>query len=201
MTPPAPDNCLPDTHIKEGERFLIESRGLDTLVSKLRENNLLRAGVRDNTDFLPLEFSVVRLDRPDMTQGSGSCLYEDAMYLFKVYDHGRPLGHLRVENGFLEVVPEFERPTPLYFHKSSTGGMRIGHRTPDGPLVVAAVYPGMPLSFESPKSGVNHQVFNLIPLWRDINKESERKLMLPTSLSLPFVRFLYFFLSASYSSS
>jgi len=194
MALPVTGDCLPDTRIREGERFLIESRSLEsTFVSKLRNNNLLRAGIRGNTDFIQLEFSVVRIDRADMTQGPLDCIYKDTLYLFQVHHQGHQIGHLRVENGFLEVVPELERLTPLYFHQSSTGGLRIGQHTLDGPLVVATVEPGTPLSFEAPKSGIDRQVFNLVPIWRDINKKSESKLMLRIFF-LPFVRFRFLYI-------
>ncbi|KAF9370921.1 hypothetical protein CPB97_002374, partial [Podila verticillata] len=171
-TATSPGDCL-DTPLKEGERFLIEDRVFKGFVSKLRENNLLRAGVEGNPEFDLLQFSVVRLHREDMTQGPGSCIYQDAMYVFQVYGHGRLLGHLRVEKGFLEIVPELEMFTPLYFHQSSSGGLRIGQHTPDGPRVVTSFEPGMPLTFDVPKSGVDRQVFDLIPILRDINKKNE----------------------------
>ncbi|KAF8994309.1 hypothetical protein BGZ52_012163 [Haplosporangium bisporale] len=170
-----PRKCLPDAPFKEGERFAIGSRGLGSLVSILRENNLLRAGVFGNPEFQQLEFSVIRLDREDMTQRPGDCIYEDTLYVFQVYDHGRQVGYLRVERDFLEVVPKFEKFTPLYFHQSSSGGVRIGQRTSDGPRVVTTVEPGMPLTFATPKSGVDRQVFDLLPILRDINEKIERK--------------------------
>ncbi|KAF9380563.1 hypothetical protein CPB97_008261 [Podila verticillata] len=125
-----------------------------------------------------------------MTQGPGDCIYQDAMYVFRVYGHGRLLGYLRVEKGFLEIVQDFEMFTPLYFHQSISGGLRIGQHTPDGPQVVTAFEPGMPLTFEAPKSGVDRQVFDLVPILRDINKKNEPRKCLPDNYVREFQPFL-----------
>ena len=124
-------------------------------------------------------------------QGPGDCIYEDTLYRFIVrgsYGHG---GNLQVDNGFLIIVPEFEEATPLYFYPSASGGVRIGQRTPSGPLVMATVESGESLSFEQPKSGLDRQVFDLQPRINDINKKSGRKLVLWTSFSHPLFSQIY----------
>ncbi|KAF9198440.1 hypothetical protein BGZ59_004626, partial [Podila verticillata] len=190
MTLPAPGKCLLDTRFKEGERFAIGSRGSRSLVSTLRETSVLLAGVFGNPEYHQLEFSVIRHDREDMIQGPGDCIYEDTLYVFQVYDHGHQVGYLRAERDFLQIVPNFGELTPLYFRQSSSGGLRIDQSTSDGPRVVTTVEPGMPLTFATPKSGVDHQVFDLITMLRDINEKIEPHKCLPDNYAREFQPFV-----------
>ncbi|KFH65882.1 hypothetical protein MVEG_07985 [Podila verticillata NRRL 6337] len=186
----SPGKCLLDTRFKEGERFAIGSRGSRSLVSTLRETSVLLAGVFGNPEYHQLEFSVIRHDREDMIQGPGDCIYEDTLYVFQVYDHGHQVGYLRAERDFLQIVPNFGELTPLYFRQSSSGGLRIDQSTSDGPRVVTTVEPGMPLTFATPKSGVDHQVFDLITMLRDINEKIEPHKCLPDNYAREFQPFV-----------
>ncbi|KAF9318681.1 hypothetical protein BG003_010794, partial [Podila horticola] len=175
--------CLPDTHVKVYQPFIVENYEFDSLISTVKGNNLLRAGVEGNKDFHKLEFSV----SPFFGEATGDCLQEDFDYRFKV--HGQISGFVRIENGFLAIVRDYEEASPLYFHKSAGQGLRIGHMTPKGPLVVAANEPGMPLVFQLPQSGNKRQVFDLIPSNGDYKEQSLKKCLPDTNVEVyqPFI--------------
>ncbi|KAG0084862.1 hypothetical protein BGZ93_000952 [Podila epicladia] len=167
--------CLPDTNVKVYEPFIVRNHEFDTPISTLEGNNFLRAGVNGNKQFQKLEFTVAPFFGEDAT---GECLREDFQYRFRVT--GQISGYVKVQNGFLVVVPEFDEASPLYFHKSSGQGLRIGQDTPVGPFAVATNHPGSPLVLERPESGNKRQVFDLIPSNR-VNKEEPRKRCLPNT--------------------
>ncbi|KAG0007281.1 hypothetical protein BGZ81_005016, partial [Podila clonocystis] len=49
--------CLPDTDVKERQRFIVRDHHFDSLISTVKGNNLLRAGVDGNKQFQKLEFT------------------------------------------------------------------------------------------------------------------------------------------------
>ncbi|KAF9282418.1 hypothetical protein BGZ74_002157, partial [Mortierella antarctica] len=166
--------CLPDTYVKVNEPFIVKNHEFDTLISIVTGNNLLRAGIDGSKQFQKLEFTVTPYFNDDAA--GGECLREDFQYRFKVT--GQISGYIQVDKGFLSIVPEFDAASPLYFHKSSGQGLRIGQSTLKGPLAVTADRLGSPLNFQRPVSGNKRQVFDLIPSNR-VNKEEWNHECLP----------------------
>ncbi|KAG0015914.1 hypothetical protein BGZ81_011481 [Podila clonocystis] len=175
--------CLPD-NIKVHQSFVVLNHELDTLISTVKGNNILRAGVDGNKQFQKLEFTVTPFSG---RATSDDCIYEDVDYRFSVT--GQISGFLHIENGFITIVPEFDEASPLYFHKSSGQGLRIGQWTLTGPYVVTTTELGMPLSFQRPQSGNKRQVFELIPSNRVSEKESVSECLPDTDVSegMPFL--------------
>ncbi|KAG0021578.1 hypothetical protein BGZ82_011298, partial [Podila clonocystis] len=172
--------CLPDTDVKVHQRFIVRDHEFESLISTVKGNNLLRAGVDGDKQFQELEFTVTPFFEDEE---EGGCLQEDFDYRVKV--HGQISGYLQIEDGFLAVIPEFDEASPLYFHKSSGQGLRIGHFSYNGPLVLATNQPGMPLILQRPESGNKRQVFDLIPS----NNVNTLKKCLPDNVKVrqPFV--------------
>ncbi|KAF9325211.1 hypothetical protein BG006_011281 [Podila minutissima] len=177
--------CLPDTYVKVNEPFIVKNNDFDTLISTVMGDDLLRAGIDGNKLFQKLEFTVTPYFIND--DAAGECLREDFQYRFEVT--GQISGFIRVEDGFLTIVPEFDAASPLYFHKSSGQGLRIGQNTPMGPFAVAADHPGSPLIFQRPESGNKRQVFDLIPSNRVIKEEWNHECLPDTHIAVgaPFL--------------
>jgi hypothetical protein len=151
--------CLPDTYIKESELFLIKHQQFDSFVSLIKGNNVLCTGVKGNQDLQQLEFSVAKYNEDEV---SGDCIYEDVEYRFRV--HSPTInGFLRVEDGFLVIVPEFKNAGALHFHKPSVQGVRISQVTTRGIRAVVAKAPSMPLVIDHPEFKTADQMFDLVP--------------------------------------
>lgn len=122
-------------------------------------NNFLCAGVVDNQDLQLLEFSVAKYNDDEVL---GDCIYEDIDYRFRI--HSTTInGFLRVEDGFLVVVPEYENASALHFHKPAEQGVRISQVTTRGIRAVAAKAPAMPLIIDLPEFKTADQMFDLVP--------------------------------------
>ncbi|KAG0357096.1 hypothetical protein BGX24_006285 [Mortierella sp. AD032] len=151
--------CLPDIYVKESELFLIKHQQFDSFVSLLNDSNVLCAGVKENQDLQLLKFSVAKYNKDEV---SGECIYEDVEYRFRV--HGPTInGFLRVEDGFLVVVPEFKNAGALHFHKPSAQGVRISQVTTRGIRAVVAKAPTIPLVIDHPEFKTEDQMFDLVP--------------------------------------
>ncbi|KAF9305921.1 hypothetical protein BG003_001181, partial [Podila horticola] len=151
--------CLPDIYVKESELFLIKHQQFESFVSLINGNNVLCTGVTGNQDLQLLEFSVTKYNEDEV---SGDCIYEDVEYRFRV--HGPTInGFLRVEDGFLVVVPEFKNAGALHFHKPSGQGVRISQVTTRGIRAVVAKAPSVPLVIDHPEFKTADQMFDLIP--------------------------------------
>ncbi|KAG0010062.1 hypothetical protein BGZ82_003713 [Podila clonocystis] len=126
-----PNECIPETNIKEYHPFLLKSYGLDILLSKHINSNLLVSGFPSRSKyFQELEFCIVSTDDECTTDIAANCIYEGVEYRFRV---NNPIqGYLSIEDEQVRIVPDFKDASGLNLYRGADGGMHVAHRNPDG---------------------------------------------------------------------
>ncbi|KAF9437600.1 hypothetical protein BGZ76_000124 [Entomortierella beljakovae] len=154
-------SCVPGVSIKEYHPFYLKSSKLDSMVSKMRDDNLLVGGVNGNKNFAQLELCVVSSDHGCDKMIPANCIYENVEYRFRVNHPNK--GYLRMTGDRIEIVDNFYDGSTLDLFKEEGRGVRIGHLRRDGGRTVFSTNGGgKPLTMENFKLNDARQWFQLI---------------------------------------
>ncbi|KAG0328291.1 hypothetical protein BG004_002570, partial [Podila humilis] len=119
------NQCIPEVNVREYESFQLRSTALRTLVSQLSEIMALFGGDDGDKSVQPLEFCIVSTDGPCNPPFPANCIYQNVEYRIKV--NGPVQGYLRVANGIVYIVPDFEEASGLNLYREEAWGLRIAH--------------------------------------------------------------------------
>ncbi|KAF9573821.1 hypothetical protein EC968_007892 [Mortierella alpina] len=162
LVPSSPNQCVPETSIKEYHPFALLSSKLNTLVSRPYKFPYLVGGVSsDSKAFQELNFCIVSSTQGCSKSIPSNCIYENVEYRFRV--DGPEEGYLRIVGGHLDIVPHFKDASGLNLYKEAGWGLRVahvdnfGHRT-----VLATNGGGFPLSMEEFKANDARQWFQIL---------------------------------------
>ncbi|KAG0093058.1 hypothetical protein BGZ93_009888 [Podila epicladia] len=156
-----PNQCVPETTIREYHPFLLKSTNLDTYVSKEREENILVGGVANNKNFQQLELCIVSSDYGCSSKIHSACIYQNVDYRFRV--NGPTRGYLRIEGNEIKIVDDFEDASGLNLYKEAGWGLRVAHMKRDGTrMVFSAKKQGQPITMEEPVTNAARQWFQIV---------------------------------------
>ncbi|KAF9373295.1 hypothetical protein CPB97_000669 [Podila verticillata] len=167
---PEPNSCVPDIAIKEYESFQLFSYDLISFVSKEIGHDVLVGGVRGNKNFQQLEFCIVSTDTECNPAYPTNCIYENVQYRYRVA--GPEKGYLRIQNGVVRIVPDFDMATGLNLLWDKNLGVRIAKQNKHSVSVLATTVPGAPLTLEAAEDATKRQWFALSKR-RDNNIQEE----------------------------
>ncbi|KAG0324447.1 hypothetical protein BG004_003470, partial [Podila humilis] len=141
------NNCIPQVDTKVNEVFNLKNVGLQSLISRVSTSDLIIAGIVGDKSFEQIDFCFVSAEgdcsfesdndhslSSSSSSQSGECIRENVDYRIKV--NAPDQGYLRVERGYILVVPSFKLSTPLRLHKNEEGGLSIAQLLPNGELQV-----------------------------------------------------------------
>ncbi|KAF9437599.1 hypothetical protein BGZ76_000123 [Entomortierella beljakovae] len=154
-------SCVPGVTVKEYHPFYLRSSKLDSMVSKMVDDNLLVGGVNGNKNFAQLEFCIVSSDHGCDRKIPANCIYENVEYRFRVT---RPMqGYLRVAGDMIDIVDDFYEGTELNLFQEEGWGLRIAHSREDQSRTVFATNGGgKPITMENFKHNDDRQWFQII---------------------------------------
>jgi len=156
------DECVPEISLREYQPFLLKSSLLNTIVSKEFDTNLVVGGINGDKDLKQLELCLASTERECSSMVHSDCIYQNQEYRFRVNAPVR--GYLRLVNGEVEIVEDFNDASGLSLFKEAGWPLRIsGRREKDGKRVVlAASERGGPITVERPKTDAIRQWFEII---------------------------------------
>ncbi|KAF9954090.1 hypothetical protein BGZ72_004921 [Mortierella alpina] len=156
-----PNQCVPETTIKEYHPFALRSSKLNTLVASAKWYPFLVGGVRDDKDLEGLEFCIVSSNGGCSKSIPSNCIYQNVEYRFRV--NGPVEGYLRITGDIVEIVREFKDASGLNLYKQPGWGLRVAHINKDGSRSVFATNgEGIALSVEKFKADDARQWFQII---------------------------------------
>lgn len=156
-----PNQCVPETTIREYHPFLLKSSNLDTYVSKEREEDTLVGGVANNKNFQQLRLCIVSSDYGCSTEIQSACIYQNVDYRFRV--DGPVKGYLHIEGNQIRIVDDFQEASRLNLYKEAGWGLRIAHIRHDGSRIVfSAKKQGQPITLEEPVTNAARQWFQIV---------------------------------------
>ncbi|KAG0030227.1 hypothetical protein BGZ81_002935 [Podila clonocystis] len=155
------NHCVPETSIREYHPFLLKSSNLHTLVSKMRDDNILVGGIPGNKNFEELELCIASSEYGCNAKIRSNCIYQNVDYRFRV--NSPVQGYLRVVGNKIDVVKNFKDASSLNLYKEAGWGLRIAHLKKDGSRIVfSATKEGQPITLEAVSSNAERQWFELI---------------------------------------
>ncbi|KAF8982375.1 hypothetical protein BGZ52_001918 [Haplosporangium bisporale] len=156
------NECVPEISLREYQPFLLKSTLLNTIVSQAFDTNLVVGGINGDKDFKQLELCLASTDRDCSSIIQSDCIYQNQDYRFRVNAPVR--GYLRLVNGEVDIVEDFDEASALSLFKEAGWPLRIsGRREQDGKRVVlAASERGGPITVERPKTDAIRQWFEII---------------------------------------
>ncbi|KAF9213574.1 hypothetical protein BGZ59_005154 [Podila verticillata] len=153
--------CLPETSIKEYETFRIQSYALGSFLSMELEYNVVVGGINGNKYFHPLDICIVSTGTECNPTFPTNCIYENKEYRFRV--DGPVMGYLRLHDGLVRIVPEFENATGLKIDTEAGWGLRIVGQSRGGSRSALATRTrGEPLTLMSAQSPSGSQWFRFV---------------------------------------
>ncbi|KAG0014928.1 hypothetical protein BGZ82_001588, partial [Podila clonocystis] len=154
------NRCIPKVAIKEYESFELYSYDLGSFVSKEHNYNVLVGGDAHNKNLQQLQFCVVSSDHHCDPTFKTNCIYENVQYRYRV--RGPEKGYLRIQDGLIRIVPNFDDATELNLLWDENRGLRIAKQNKGGSVsVLATTVPGQPLTLEGAKKPTDRQFFAL----------------------------------------
>ncbi|CAO3565474.1 unnamed protein product [Mortierella alpina] len=160
LVPPTPNQCVPETTIKEYHPFTLLSSQLGTFVSKPFKFPFLVGGVTGSKAMEMLEFCIVSSDHECSKTMHSNCIYENVEYRFRV--NGPIKGYLKIDGNLLEVVPSFKEASGLNLYKKAGWGLRVAHVKHGFMTVLATNGGGEVLNMEEFKENDARQWFQII---------------------------------------
>lgn len=156
------NECVPEISLREYQPFLLKSSLLNTIVSTEFDTNLVVGGINGDKDFKQLELCLASTERECSSVVHSDCIYQKQEYRFRVNAPVR--GYLRLINGKVEIVENFNDASDMSLFKEAGWPLRIsGRREKDGKRVVlAASERGGPITVERPKTDAIRQWFEII---------------------------------------
>lgn len=156
-----PNECIPETSIKEYHPFQLKSSKLNSLVSKSVDGDLVVAGINGDKHLQQLELCIVSTDFGCDKYIPSNCIYQNVDYRFRV---NRPIqGYLRVSESAVHIVGSFQNASPLNLYKEGGWGLRIAQRQHDGSrLVFSTDGGGKPITLVKPIKNDAQQWFQII---------------------------------------
>lgn len=152
--------CVPEVAIKEYESFELYSYDLNSVVSKERIYNVLVGGEFGNKNLQQLQLCIVSTDTECNPEYKTNCIYEDVQYRYRV--HSPIKGYLRIQDGLVRIVYNFEDATGLNLLSDENRGLRIAKKNKGGSVsVLATTAAGEPLTLEGAKKPTDSQYFAL----------------------------------------
>ncbi|KAG0030228.1 hypothetical protein BGZ81_002936 [Podila clonocystis] len=163
-----PNQCVPETTIREYHPFLLKSSNLHTYVSRERDEDTLVGGVANNKNFQQLELCIASSDYGCSTDIQSACIYRNVDYRFRV--NGPVRGYLHIDGNQIKIVDNFKEASRLNLYKEAGWGLRIVHVKHDGSRIAfAAKKQGQPITMEEPVTNASRQWFEIIEIDRDEN--------------------------------
>ncbi|KAF9950616.1 hypothetical protein BGZ65_006503, partial [Modicella reniformis] len=164
-----PNECIPETNIKEYHPFELKSSKLNSMVSRMMDDNLLVGGINGNKNLEQLQFCIVSADMPCNAQMPSNCIYENVEYRFRV--EGPITGYLSVTGNEVMIIPEFNYASGLNLYKEEGWGLRIAYLNYGTRLVFATNGGGNPLTLEEFRSNDARQWFQIMEPNYSVRKE------------------------------
>jgi hypothetical protein len=155
-----PNECVPETTIREYHPFQLKSSKLGTMVSKMIEDSLLVGGVQGDKNFQQLTMCIVSSDMECMPGMPSNCIYQNVEYRFRV--QGPMEGYLRVDGPIIEIVQDWYGASPLTLYKEEGWGLRISQGFGDFRRVFATNGGGKPISMEPFRANDARQWFQIM---------------------------------------
>ncbi|KAF9961659.1 hypothetical protein BGZ70_008232, partial [Mortierella alpina] len=160
LVPSTPNQCVPETSIKEYRPFTLLSSKLDTFVSRPFNFPFLVGGVTGSKAFQQLEFCIVSTEHECSKTIDSNCIFENVEYRFRV--NGPVEGYLKIDGDLLRVVSSFEEASGLNLYKKAGWGLRVAHVRGDFMTVLATNGAGAVLNMEKFKENDARQWFQIV---------------------------------------